>query len=364
MDLSNIQIESNFFGAHTMDALYNNTILFAKPENKSSWSIIGYHMKEYVTDTAGFRNLMINSSFPPNNNTYLTLRNTSNLTITYNFKIIKSSFNLLIYQIKDNTKILCQKYSELSHHCSIAPDNFTISCGILSSTFNILDSTYLLIVENGFVKESIYQEPLPGITGNLWIVKTEPVPRDLSESGTKYFINLTSESQQMYIIELSEKLVKSIPIDPSRLKFSGRFETDSSGQILFELSIYAKQNSQSNVTQIIDDLNTLFGNKQITNLADVDIDKHYPFTPRSNVFDEIKYFAIDTSIVQKAYVFGCKDHHKIYKALSDKNFDVGNDMEIYDGKNKFTNETSLYGNEDNNLKEAMLKEDKMDRIVL
>ncbi|CAG8643657.1 10431_t:CDS:2, partial [Racocetra fulgida] len=212
IDLSNIQIESNFFGAHTMDALYNNSILFAKPDDKSSWSIIGYHMKEYETDT-----------------------------------------------------------------------------------------------------DSLYQEQLPGITGNLWIVKTEPIHHSvtgylrLSESGTKYFKNLTSESQQTYINKLSEKLVKSIPIDPSRLKFSGRFETDSSGQILFELSINAQQNSQ-----IIDDLNTIVGNKRITNLADVDIDKHYLFTPRS---------------------------------LSDKNFDVGNDMEIYDGKNKFTNEPSLYESE-------------------
>ncbi|CAG8809646.1 16431_t:CDS:2, partial [Cetraspora pellucida] len=276
----NIQIESNYFGAHTMDALFDDRIFFAKPDKEGSWSIFGYNMTRYVNDTTGFRNLLINSSIPSNNAT-LNIRNTSNLTITYKTLIMQSSFNLLIYKINpDNTKILRQKYS--SSYCSI--------------TFN----------DNGFVKDLKYQEQLPGIADNLWMVKTVPQGNNsdnkyavtgylrLSKSVTNYFIyNLNTSEQQQYIQNLSNELIKTIPTKSSRLHFSGRFEVDSSGQILCELSVYAQQDNS--VTQIIDDINTLINNKFITNIdnSPLDIDETYKFTQRSNLFEEIKYLLIE-----------------------------------------------------------------------
>ncbi|CAG8855425.1 44541_t:CDS:2, partial [Gigaspora margarita] len=139
----------------------------------------------------------------------------------------------------------------LSRYCSIT-DDFTISCRILSSTFNVFNSTYHIIVENGFVKDSKYQEQLQGITDNLWVVHTESTPQKdeyvdsvtgylrLSEIGTGRFKGLNSSEQQKNIKILSEELVKNIPIDPSRLKFSGRLEFDSNGRVLLELSINAQ----------------------------------------------------------------------------------------------------------------------------
>ncbi|CAG8553116.1 322_t:CDS:2, partial [Gigaspora rosea] len=307
--LSSIQIKSSFHGVHTVDALPNNTIFFTNPDTEnSSWGIFGYHIP-YV-DVTGFHNLLIDSSFP-NSNTTLNIRNTTNLFITYNHQIMKSSHNLLIYQIDQtdtNIKILRQNYSGVSRYCSIT-DDFTISCKILSSTFNVFNSTYHIIVENGFVKDSKYQEQLRGITDNLWVVHTESTRQNdeyvdsvtghlrLSEIGTGRFKELNSSEQQKNIKILNEELAKNIPIDPTRLKFSGRFEFGSNGRVLLELSINAQvpnNSSQPNVNHIMEDLNALIRNKSITNLSNLflDIDENYRFKSRSNLFGEIKYFII------------------------------------------------------------------------
>ncbi|RIB25294.1 hypothetical protein C2G38_2138850 [Gigaspora rosea] len=396
--LSSIQIKSSFHGVHTVDALPNNTIFFTNPDTEnSSWGIFGYHIP-YVDVTD---------------------------------------------QTDTNIKILRQNYSGVSRYCSIT-DDFTISCKILSSTFNVFNSTYHIIVENGFVKDSKYQEQLRGITDNLWVVHTESTRQNdeyvdsvtghlrLSEIGTGRFKELNSSEQQKNIKILNEELAKNIPIDPTRLKFSGRFEFGSNGRVLLELSINAQvpnNSSQPNVNHIMEDLNALIRNKSITNLSNLflDIDENYRFKSRSNLFGEIKYFIIGLLalipfyflvsylhkkarnqkkclylrefspvkscpheleclskfkcyniqkdefknvfsqnnvlyylhtitykaiplltliisfislgilILKKAYEFISKYHYKAYKVLSDKNFDVGNDTENLDVKEKFTN---------------------------
>ncbi|CAG8740446.1 6871_t:CDS:2, partial [Dentiscutata heterogama] len=119
----------------------------------------------------------------------------------------------------------------------------------------------------------------------------------LSEIGTSYFNNITNITEKnLNISTLNTELVQCISINFSRLNFSGRYDIDSTtpnNQFLLELTIYTVNNSsEPNVTKIMKDLNTLIKYKSITcisNLA-LDIDEIYYFTPRSNLFDEIKYY--------------------------------------------------------------------------
>ncbi|KAF0553521.1 hypothetical protein F8M41_020250 [Gigaspora margarita] len=337
-NLSSIQIKSNFHGAHTMDALPNNTIFFTKPDTEnSSWGIFGYRIP--YEDIIGFHNLLINSSFP-NSNTILNIRNTSNLTINYTIPIMQSSCNLLIYQINQtDTKILRQNYSGLSPYCSV--NDSTISCKILSSTFNVLSSTYHIIVENGFVKDSKYQEQLQGIPDKLWVVYTKSVPQNdeydeyvgksysvtgylrLSETGIRRFKNLSSSEQQKNIQSLSEELVKNIPIDPSRLKFSGRLEFDSNGWVLLELSINAQVpniSSQPNVNHIMEDLNALIGNKSITNLTNLflDIDEKHQFKPRSRSQKKCLYLHEFSHVKSCPHKLECLSEFKCHNIQKDE----------------------------------------------
>ncbi|CAG8796466.1 16146_t:CDS:2, partial [Dentiscutata erythropus] len=174
---TNMQIVIDSNGEHTQVAIFNNTIFFAKPNSENSWSLIGYTMHKYENDS-GFRNLLINSSFPKNG-TSVGITNL-NITITYKLPITRSSSNLLIYQIDEsNKKILRQNYSALASYklldyCAITYDGYTINCTVLSSTFNVPNSTYHIIVENGFVEDLIFHEKLQGIRENLWEITTEP----------------------------------------------------------------------------------------------------------------------------------------------------------------------------------------------
>ncbi|CAG8739733.1 10715_t:CDS:1, partial [Gigaspora margarita] len=60
----------------------------------------------------------------------------------------------------------------------------------------------------------------------------------------------------------------------------------------------------------------------------------------------ISFISLGILILKKAYGFISKYHYKAYKVLSDKNFDVGNDTENLDVKEKFTNGSFLYKNKD------------------
>ncbi|CAG8786912.1 11388_t:CDS:2, partial [Dentiscutata erythropus] len=73
----------------------------------------------------------------------------------------------------------------------------------------------------------------------------------------------------------------------------------------------------------------------------------------------ISFISIGTTILLKAYMFIYKCHYKRNNRILDKNLDFEENIELcYANKKELTNEISLYTNEDNDLKEAMLKENR------
>ena len=47
-----------------------------------------------------------------------------------------------------------------------------INITVLSSTFNQPNTTYYVLIDDGFVKDRRYQEPIIGIHTNVWTFKT------------------------------------------------------------------------------------------------------------------------------------------------------------------------------------------------
>ncbi|CAG8474070.1 13080_t:CDS:10 [Cetraspora pellucida] len=271
--------------------------------------------------SVGFQNVLITSSYPGINQK-LNLRFKNFLNITYRNPISQSSENVSIYQIYNNdTKQLQlrQTFSGLSN-CLILNDNITISCPILPSTFNVPTASYMIVVDNGFVQDSGLQEQIRGIGNGLWTVQTEsrdspyiysePITGTLrlSEDGTIYYNNLTSNQKSLFLMSLRDELASSIPTDSSRLLFSGRTNIDlttPAQQILFELIISdTKDLFQPNSDQIRTDFNALIENKYITILSTLPhttyIDDKHKFESIPNLLNELlnhKHWIIGVGIV-------------------------------------------------------------------
>ncbi|CAG8528808.1 43666_t:CDS:2 [Gigaspora margarita] len=286
----------------SLGLLQNNTFWIAV--QGLNWTIYSLDLPHYHNNCI-FQNVLIISSFPVNNQT-ISLRFTDSFNITYRNPILQSSGNLSIYQLYNNDTLLRQTYS--GSYCSVLNNKVTISCGILSSTFNVPNSSYLITIGNGFVKDLNSQEQIRGISNRSWIIKTvqQNLPNiygesiagtlRLSEEGTIYYNNLTHDQQSLFRARLSEELAQSIPIDSSRLSF-GRvnFDPDTpKHQSLFELNIFGtKDLFRPNIDQIVNDLNVLIKNKYITVLSKFPhtnyIDETYSFTPN--------YVNVDNNLV-------------------------------------------------------------------
>ncbi|KAF0558411.1 hypothetical protein F8M41_009301 [Gigaspora margarita] len=317
--------------------MINNTFWLALKDVNKNWSIVTSEMPRYLKDV-GFQNNLITSSYPGINQTSINLYSNDSLNITYRNPISQSFGNISIYQINESdTKplLLRQSFSGLSY-CTILSDNITISCPILPSTFSVPAASYMILVDNGFVQDADLQEQIRGITNGLWIVQTEshdgPYTYSeqisgtilLSEDGTKYYNNLTSEQKDLFPIILCEELAQSIPIISSRLYFSGRINIDvKTSNKLFEIIITDSKNlSQPNAKQIMEDLKSLIGNKFITILSTLPhtiyIDDKHQFEQTPNLWDEIserKYwfigFGIGLIILFIIYLLARHKHNKI-----------------------------------------------------
>jgi hypothetical protein len=107
----------------------------------------------------------------------------------------------------------------------------------------------------------------------------------LSKDGTNYYTNLPSNSKSLFFSTLQDELSQSIPIDPSRIKFTSRIESDKSinpPQFLLQLQVItASGTDKMNVDQIIDNLNSLVKYKQYNMLETLPsakyLDENYPF---------------------------------------------------------------------------------------
>ncbi|CAG8583849.1 11516_t:CDS:2 [Ambispora gerdemannii] len=153
----------------------------------------------------------------------------------------------------------------------------TISCNVLSSTFNEYDSKYYIQVSDNFAKDRIFNEPITGISDRLWnfqVEKKDGNPRFsgsvrgllcLNEDGKKdWEIN----DHHKFYDDLKKQLADIIPVDEKKLKPSYRSQTNSECKTaLLSYEILTDHFSEKTVMDIINDLDTLIINKKYTEIS-------------------------------------------------------------------------------------------------
>ncbi|CAG8647701.1 5116_t:CDS:2, partial [Dentiscutata heterogama] len=164
------KFSSNVFGA--FDVLKNNTMLIAlneTSETSTSWDLTSIDLPRLYNDF-GYGNLQVNSTDPPQN-TDMQL-NSENISITFKKSISLSDGNINIFQTTGPGKdILRQrinsKICSVNYKCFV--DNSTVKLSMLQCTFNDPGGKYYIQIDNNFVEDAEYKEPLLGISPNKWI---------------------------------------------------------------------------------------------------------------------------------------------------------------------------------------------------
>ncbi|CAG8612855.1 9432_t:CDS:2 [Dentiscutata erythropus] len=223
----------------------------------------------------GYENPNVISTYPKIND--IISPNISYISITFSSQISKSLNNLYIYQINTTTKQnkMRQFYPANSENCTIL--NNTILCNISQSIINRWGSSYVIVVDNNFVKFASTGEPIYGIAENVWtfntISQTNPESSSLgaataivrlTHNGTKAYDSLSKFEKLIFLDSLLNELIESIPTTPGRLRATNRIQYDPStspSQYLLQIVILAPTDHyQVSVSRIISDTRSLIKN--------------------------------------------------------------------------------------------------------
>ncbi|RIB13097.1 hypothetical protein C2G38_2198809 [Gigaspora rosea] len=295
------------------DTMKNNTYILYVVYNHSNWDIFSINVEKFRNDF-GYENPNVISTYPNINDTISP--RISFISITFSSQISRSLNKLSIYQINTTTKqsMLRQFYYGNSENCTIL--NNTILCNISSSIFNQWDSSYVIMVDNNFVKFASTGEPIYGIAENIWTLNTisQTKPEEYSGSttvivrlthdGTDAYNSLSQPEKSKFLYSLLNELIKSIPTAPERLYLTNRMQYDPSispSQYLLQIEILAPTNHyQASVSQIINDMDSLIRNKD-TSIISINnhtryLDSSYGVAINVNFWDEIKFKLLELSI--------------------------------------------------------------------
>ncbi|CAI2170617.1 4700_t:CDS:10 [Funneliformis geosporum] len=283
------------------DVLNNNTIWTAIPGEDGSgryWYIISNDIEIVTKGDVGYNNKLIMNTTPPINATIPI--NLSTVRINYIDPIVLSTGNISIYQRMYNTSNITEinattPYKDLlrqSFPASLTEFVSTrvteIEVKLLTSTFNQFNSNYYIEIDDNFVRNQEFNEPLIGIKGGTWSVKTN-IPGDqqftddknvllrLDKIGTQFFNNFSSSEKNQFFDDLLIAFSQVIPVPLERLRTSKRFQYDGSRDdlpflpVLIQVRLIATRIKEDmNTEQILSDMDTLVKNKMITQLVHFD----------------------------------------------------------------------------------------------
>ncbi|UZN99994.1 uncharacterized protein OCT59_001250 [Rhizophagus irregularis] len=127
--------------------------------------------------------------------------------------------------------LLRQTFSGDSKLCTIGSDNYTVHIPIFESTFNQQNSTYYVLVENNFVISQERDEPLIGISKNIWTLSTKPLKTtqhsdsvtgllQLNDEGSSKFLQM---NHSVFFKNMIQEFSKIIPVTEQKLSTSGDY---------------------------------------------------------------------------------------------------------------------------------------------
>ncbi|RIB17627.1 hypothetical protein C2G38_2087843 [Gigaspora rosea] len=300
-------LTANLNGA--FDILQNNTMLMALNETSTtSWRLLSINLPPLSPyKDNGFGNLHVSAAYPPKGFDNLTL-NSNSISITYQDPIALSNGNLYIYQRTiDGNKTLRQVINTKSCNlnnsvCSVTDK--VVKLNVLDCTFNDPNAQYYIEVDNGFVKSSIYNEPILGINQNTWTFNTtgggESLKRAgtikgslrLTTDGTSHFETLNNADKDRFFDKLINELAILIPAEKGRLSSSGHYQKDTSDStktvIVLSISEAKSGGNQRISTEIESNLNLLIKNKEFTGISTEPTVKYLDETYGYQRFQSIK----------------------------------------------------------------------------
>ncbi|CAG8777395.1 18843_t:CDS:2, partial [Gigaspora margarita] len=233
-------VSSGIFNNNTIWVAYGNGTIIDTVDNS-----------KLTTIDMVIKNVAILSSYPTLNMT-ITLSYNSRIIITLYAPIITSTGNISIYQINNSNNLLLPQVYSASSHCEVY-NITTLSCPILSSTFNRINSDYMIIVEDNFVRALSLNEPFYGIKQGVWQVKTPKYSTQailrLNSDSSSYFSNYNKTQFD----DLLQQIKETIPLMNDRLQITHNIQPDplDFSKLLIEFSI-SKANYPLNDPKVYD----------------------------------------------------------------------------------------------------------------
>ncbi|CAG8556856.1 5591_t:CDS:2, partial [Funneliformis mosseae] len=284
--------------------LNNNTYVLAQLGSKQNWTLLTTDLYKIEEERDhGYNNIHINTTYPNIND--IIQSDIEYLTIQYYDEVVLSTGKIAIYQDDGNLRqIITGINDEYVNIGEDYKDNKTIKVDIFKSTFNLPGRTYYVVVEDNFVRNLAYQEPLYGVKERVWSFNTFSRTVKSEESleylighvrltidGTNYFDSLNEIARNVFITNLTKELADAIPISSDRIIINKKTEIDpSEEQMILSIKIQHDESKQEIPTSLATkDLDILIKNKLVTVIGTGDASKYldgvYGFQSLPNLWE-------------------------------------------------------------------------------
>ncbi|PKY17427.1 hypothetical protein RhiirB3_404306 [Rhizophagus irregularis] len=287
---------------------HNNTLLVAQNETDNSWQFKVIDLPKFADGRDnGYSNLNVESTTPSIKD--IVDPEIDKITINFYEPVFISTGKLSIYQKDGDKTYLRQSFQSFqSSYFLIKNDGRTVIGKILDSTFSVSKGNYFIKMDNDFVRDRVFNEPMLGIRENIWSFTTEERIDHFSPSatgilrltpeGTLYFDNLTSDQQSKFFDNLLNDLSYVVPINRSRLSSNGRTQVDNSvNEKQYLISIDIKEtrieNDNIGVETVFKYINIMVKYKDQTPIGEGQatryLDETYGFVSSPNLWERYKF---------------------------------------------------------------------------
>ncbi|GES92187.1 hypothetical protein GLOIN_2v1869233 [Rhizophagus clarus] len=284
----NLPYPTQIDSSEITEVLKNNTLVMVQSIVGQNWNLITTNLPKIYQDN-GYDNILISNTLPTIGQNIIA-NESYFLIITYAVPIVLSDGAITIFQNNgsSNPGIVRQTVNGLKNPDYATINNTTVNVTIIESTFNNPGSTYYVTIDNTFVSSLLYNEPLLGLTSNIWSFTTLPEEKGqdskfkqffdgiygkvrLTTNGTLYFDTLSFNQQNEFFNNLTQELANALVVASKRITTNYRFVIDtesSSSQYLLFIKIEKPQVTSDRGTELITkDLNAMIQNIDITVLA-------------------------------------------------------------------------------------------------
>ncbi|GES92174.1 hypothetical protein GLOIN_2v1869233 [Rhizophagus clarus] len=283
--------------SETTQVLKNNTLVMVQPIVGQNWNLITTNLPKIYQDN-GYDNVLISNTYPPINQNIIA-NEIHFLTITYTVPVVLSNGAITIFQSNgsSNPGIVRQTVNGLKNPDYVTINNNTVNVTIIDSTFNNPGSTYYVTIENTFVSSLLYNEPLPGLSNNIWSFTTLPeeIKKEskiklffdgiygkvkLNKDGTSHFDTLNSDQRDVFFDILTQELASALVVPPKRITTNYRSAIDTDlKQDYLAIKIEKPRFASDRETKLIaKELNAMIQNMDITVLTSGNSSKYLEST--------------------------------------------------------------------------------------